>query len=145
MHKSFLIKQVLLTSLALMVLGCSELEEEDIKIQLQPSETKTFSVYEYACFGGDDYLISAYAEFDEIDTNNLFGTITSSGVISRCRMKARVQLTATETATLGEHNIKIRFFYTYYDDFFEYRRSSSQIENIQITVVPKTEPNSPSP
>ncbi len=44
MHKSFLMKQVLLTSLALMVLGCSEFDEEEIIIQLQPSETKTFSI-----------------------------------------------------------------------------------------------------
>ncbi|GEM_PF-3561376 len=145
MHKSFLMKQVLLTSLALMVLGCSEFDEEEIIIQLQPSETKTFSIYESVCFASDDYLITAYAEFDEIDTNNLFGTITSSGVISRCTMIARVQLTATETATLGEHNVRIRFFYTYYDDFFEYSRSSSQIENVQITVVPKTDLDSPSP
>ena len=79
---SVLLKPFLLISLALVVLGCSK--DEEIRVEeMQPSESKMFSIDKRApsCFTIDDnYLTSAYAEFEEIDTNNLFGVIISSGI-----------------------------------------------------------------
>jgi hypothetical protein len=141
---SVLLKAFLLISLALVVLGCSNDKDDEIKVEvMQPSESKMFSFDKKApsCFTiDDDYLTSAYAEFEEIDTNDLFGVIISSGIKSQCRMRAQVQITATETATSGTHLVKIKFYYTYRDIVFdEFRyRDSATIVNIEIVISDKT-------
>jgi hypothetical protein len=141
---SVLLKAFLLISLALVVLGCSNDKDDEIKVEvMQPSESKMFSFDKKApsCFTiDDDYLTSAYAEFEEIDTNDLFGVIISSGIKSQCRMRAQVQITATETATPGTHLVKIKFYYTYRAlvfDEFRYRDSAT-IVNIEIVISDKT-------
>ncbi|HAI69021.1 MAG TPA: hypothetical protein DCM38_06230 [Gammaproteobacteria bacterium] len=135
---SILLKPFLLISLALVVLGCSK--DEEIRVEkMQPSESKMFSIDKRApsCFTIDDnYLTSAYAEFEEIDTNNLFGVIISSGIKYQCRMRAQVQITATETATSGTHLVKIKFYYTYQDivfDEFRYRDGTTVVD-IEIVI-----------
>ncbi|RKZ38766.1 MAG: hypothetical protein DRR00_33935 [Candidatus Parabeggiatoa sp. nov. 3] len=88
---SVLLKAFLLISLALVVLGCSNDKDDEIRVGvMQPSESKIFSFDKKApsCFTiDDDYLTSAYAEFEEIDTNNLFGVIISSGIKSQFHAK----------------------------------------------------------
>ncbi|HID98950.1 MAG TPA: hypothetical protein EYP59_01510 [Thiotrichaceae bacterium] len=137
---SVLLKPFLLISLALVVLGCSNNKDDEIRVEvMQPSESKMFSIDKRApsCFTiDDDYLTSAYAEFEKIDTNNLFGVIISSGIKYQCRMRAQVQITATETATSGTHLVKIKFYYTYRDIVFdEYRyRDGTTVVDIEIVI-----------
>ena len=132
MVQSSVLKILLLVSLSMMTFGCNDSDEEII-IQLQLGDTQNFFIHESMCFG-DDYLISAYAHLDEIDTNHLFGVVINTDVVSRCHVRTQVQLSSTATATLGEHWVQIKFFYTYYDDFFEERRSNTKIVAIKITI-----------
>jgi hypothetical protein len=139
-----LLKSFLLLTLSLVILGCSHDNEDDITIEMMhPSESKVFSIDKRApaCFSvDDDYLTSAYAEFEQIDTNHLFGVIMSSGIKSECGMRAQIQLTATENATSGTHIVKIKFYYTYRTlifDEFRYRDGTTMI-NIELVISDKT-------
>ena len=138
-----LLKAFFLISLALLVLGCSSHKDEEIRVEvLHPSETKMFSINKSApfCFTiDDDYLISAYAEFEEIDTNNLFGVIISSGIKAQCRMRVQVQITATETATSGTHIVKIKFYYTYRTLIFDEYRYRDRTTRVDLEIVIPTE------
>lgn len=132
MIKTIKSKPILLVIIALLVFSCNDSDEEII-IQLQLGGTTDFFIYESMCFG-DDYLISAYAQLDEIDTNHLFGVVINTYLVSRCNVRTQIQLSSTATATLGEHWVRIKFLYTYYDDFFEERRYGTKIVAIKITI-----------
>ncbi len=135
MIQSSVLKILLLVSLSMMTFGCNDDYDDDVIIELQLGGTTDFFIYKSLCFGsGDDYLMTAYAELDDIDTNHLFGVVINTYIVSRCSVRTKLQLSSTATATLGEHWVRVRFVYAYYDDFFEERRYGTKTAAIQITI-----------